>query len=69
MNEATTYRVPTVGSGHCSAAIIEEVGRLRGVESVAVDLRAKLARVTGRGVDASSVLAAIYAAGYKAVIE
>ena len=69
MNEATTYRVPTVGSGHCSAAIIEEVGRLRGVESVAVDLRTKLTRVTGRGVDASAVLAAIYAAGYEAVTE
>jgi|Tabmets5t2r1_1033131.scaffolds.fasta_scaffold06646_2 copper chaperone len=68
MSEATTYHVPEVGSGHCSAAIIEEVGRLKGVQSVEVDLRAKLVLVRGRGVEATGVVAAIYAAGYEAVI-
>jgi copper chaperone CopZ len=68
MNEATTYHVPDVGSGHCSAAIVEEVALVEGVERVTVDLRAKLAQVTGRGVDTSAVVAAIYTAGYEAVI-
>jgi copper chaperone len=68
MNEATTYHVPDVGSGHCSAAIIEEVGRLTGVQRVEVDLPQRLVRISGRGVDAPAVVAAIYAAGYEAVI-
>jgi copper chaperone CopZ len=68
MNNATTYRVPTVGSGHCSAAIIEEIARLRGVRSVEVDLRAKLVRVAGRDLNATAVVAAIHSAGYEAVV-
>jgi copper chaperone len=68
MNGATTYRVPDVGSGHCSAAIIEEVARLKGVQSVQVDLRSGLVRVAGPDVNATAVVAAIYTAGYEAVI-
>jgi copper chaperone len=67
MNEATTYHVPDVSSGHCSAAIIEEVRRVKGVESVEVELRTKRVRVGGRDVNATAVLAAIYAAGYGGV--
>ena len=68
MNEATTYDVPEVGSGHCSAAIIEEVALVEGVQSVEVDLKRRLVRVAGRDVNATGVVAAIYAAGYEAVI-
>ena len=68
MNETTTYHVPDVGSGHCSAAIVEEVARLKGVERVEVELRSGLVRVAGRGVSATAVAAAIYAAGYEAVV-
>jgi copper chaperone CopZ len=68
MNEATTYEVPEVGSGHCSAAIIEEVALVEGVQSVEVDLQRRLVRVAGRDVNATDVVAAIYAAGYEAVI-
>ena len=68
MNEGTTYHVPDVGSGHCSAAIIEEVIRLKGVERVEVELRSGLVRVAGRGVNAPAVVAAIHAAGYEAAI-
>jgi copper chaperone CopZ len=68
MDEATTYHVPDVGSGHCSAAIVEEVAPLRGVQSVEVDLRQRLVRVAGRDVSRRAVVAAIYAAGYEAVI-
>jgi copper chaperone len=67
MNDATTYRVSEVGSGHCSAAIVEEVGRLKGVQRVDVDLPPRLVRVSGRGVEVPAVIAAIYAAGYEAV--
>jgi copper chaperone len=68
MNEATTYHVPDVGSGHCSAAIVEEVARLNGVQRIEVDLRSGLVRVAGPDVNATAVVAAIYAAGYEAVI-
>jgi copper chaperone len=68
MNEATTYHVPDVGSGHCSAAIIEEVAAVKGVQSVEVDLRQRIVRVAGRDVSATAVVAGIYAAGYEAGI-
>jgi copper chaperone CopZ len=67
MDEATTYDVPQVGTGHCSAAIIEEVAMVEGVQSVEVDLKRRLVRVAGRNVNATGVVAAIYAAGYEAV--
>jgi copper chaperone CopZ len=68
MNETSTYHVSDAGSGHCSAAIVEEIARLKGVESVEVDLRSRLVRVTGRGLDTPTVVVAIYAAGYEAVV-
>jgi copper chaperone len=35
---STTYTVSGMTCGHCVAAVIEEIGRLPGVEQVLVDL-------------------------------
>ena len=68
MNQTTTtYSVPGVSCGHCEAAITEELGRLSGIQSVAVDLEAKLVCVRGEEIDDAAVVAAIDQAGYEAV--
>ena len=61
-----TYRVPDMSCGHCEAAITEEVTQVTGVESVCVDLDAKVVQVGGQGIDEAAVIAAIYEAGYEA---
>jgi copper chaperone len=60
-----TYSVPGVSCSHCRAAIAEEVGALRGVAAVDVDLDAKLVTVHGGGLDVREVRAAIESAGYE----
>jgi copper chaperone CopZ len=66
-NDATlTLIVPGMHCGHCEAAVTEEVERVPCVESVDVDLDAKLVRVHGAGVDRAAVVAAIDEAGYDA---
>lgn len=67
MNKTSTYSAPGISSGHCEAAITEQLAGLRGIESIAVDLDAKLVRVSGRTFDDAAVIAAIYEAGYEAV--
>jgi len=64
MSETRTYRVPGVSCEHCRASITEEVGAVDGVESVTVDLEAKLVEVTGAGLDDAALRAAIDEAGY-----
>ena len=60
-----TYRVPDVSCEHCVAAITDEVGPLDGVDSVAVDIEAKLVTVVGG--DDAAIRAAIDEAGYDVV--
>jgi copper chaperone CopZ len=43
---------------------VAEVAQVHGIETVAVDLDAKIVTVTGRGVDDEAVRAAIDDAGY-----
>ncbi len=64
MSTTITYRVPGVSCAHCQAAIGEEVGAVPGVESVSVDLEAKLVTVTGENLDDAALRAAIDEAGY-----
>ncbi|MFN8187265.1 MAG: heavy-metal-associated domain-containing protein [Gaiellales bacterium] len=64
MAETLTYRVPGLSCEHCRAAVTSEVGAVAGVESVAVDLEAKLVTVSGSGLDDAAIRAAIDAAGY-----
>lgn len=64
MRETRTYRVPGISCEHCRAAITEEVSAIDGVESVSVDLEAKLVEITGTDLDDEALRAAIDEAGY-----
>ena len=66
MTQTLTYTVPGIHCSHCRAAITEEVSRVEGVESVDVDLEAKLVVVQGEGLDDAELRAAIDEAGYEA---
>ena len=65
MTQTTTYLVPGMTCEHCVAAVGAEVGKVPGVEAVAVDLATKEVRVTGDPVR-DDVIAAIDEAGYDA---
>jgi copper chaperone len=52
--------VPGISSGHCRAAIRDEIGSVRGVESVEVDLETQRVVVAGDGLDDRAIRAAIY---------
>ena len=67
MNQTAIYLAPGISTGHCQAAIIEQLARLDGVNSVAVDLEARVVRVTAQHIEDAAVIAAIYEAGYDAV--
>jgi copper chaperone len=67
MSETITYSVPGMSCGHCRAAITAEVSAVPGVESVDVDLEAKLVAVTGDDLLDAALSAAIDEAGYEAV--
>jgi copper chaperone len=64
MTETITYGVPGVSCEHCRTAITGEVAAVEGVESVDVDLVAKIVTVRGDGLDDSALRAAIDEAGY-----
>jgi copper chaperone len=61
---AITYSVPGMHCEHCEAAVIEELRAVAGVESVEVDLGAKLVTVRGVGLDDAALRNAIEEAGY-----
>lgn len=67
MSETLTYSVPGVSCGHCRAAITAEVTAIDGIETVDVDLDAKLVRISGERLDEAVLVAAIDEAGYEAV--
>jgi len=62
-----TLLVEGMSCDHCRVAVTDEVSRVSGVDSVDVDLDAKLVRVGGADVDASAVIDAVDEAGYDAV--
>ncbi len=64
MNETITYRVPAIHCGNCEAAIKREVGAVEGVETVEVDLDAKLVKVHGERLDDEKLRGAIDEAGF-----
>ncbi len=62
----STYTVVGMTCGHCVAAVTEEVGAVRGVTSVDVDLPTGALTVTsGAPVEADAVRAAVEEAGYQ----
>lgn len=66
MSDTVTYTVPGMSCEHCRAAISEELTGAAGVESVEVDLKAKLVTVSGGQLDDAILRAAISEAGYEA---
>lgn len=67
MTSLQTYTVTGMTCGHCEAAVREEVGRLPGVEEVAVSAETGQLDLTVSGpVDDAAVVAAVDEAGYVA---
>lgn len=62
MSEPRTYSVPGISCGHCKSAIEAEVSEVDGVDSVVVDVDAKLVTVSGG--DDAAIRDAIDEAGY-----
>ena len=68
MSAATlTFTVPGMSCGHCEVAVRAEIGKVDGVRQVEVDLATKQVVVSGEGLDANAVAAAVDEAGYEAV--
>jgi copper chaperone len=65
---ALTLAVEGMSCEHCKLAITDEVTRVPGVETVEVDLDAKLVHVRGTAVDQGAVVGAVDDAGYEAVV-
>ena len=65
---AITLSVPGMTCGHCEAAVKSEVGKVAGVESVAVDLDSKNVVVTGTDLNTEALIAAVDEAGYEATV-
>jgi copper chaperone CopZ len=63
-----TLAVEGMSCDHCRHAITGEVAQVSGVESVEVDLDAKVVRVRGTGLDAAAVIRSVEDAGYEAVV-
>ena len=59
------YTVEGMTCQHCVASVQEEVGEVRGVRDVAVDLTSGRVDVTGSDVDDAAVRAAVEDAGYR----
>jgi copper ion binding protein len=65
MSQTSTYTVVGMTCGHCVSSVSEEVGAIRGVEQVAVDLEKGSLTVTATApVDEAAVRAAVEEAGY-----
>jgi len=61
----TTYTVNGMTCDHCVLSVREEVGDVHGVTAVDIDLGSGRMVVTGGGVDAAAVRAAVAEAGYE----
>ena len=59
-----TYEVVGMTCGHCRGAVMDEVGRVPGVDAVDVDLESGRLEVRGEGVTADRVREAVEEAGY-----
>lgn len=65
MSETTVLLVPGMTCGHCEASVKQEVGKVAGVTSVAVDLDSKLVTITGTDLDRATLVEAIDEAGFE----
>ena len=60
------YRVPGMNCGNCERAIRHQLSHVEGVESVEIDLEARLVVVRGERLSDTQLRAAIDEAGYEA---
>jgi copper chaperone CopZ len=67
MSDTVVYRVEGMSCEHCVAAVTLALQAVPGVDTVAVDLEAKLVTVSGDGFGDRHVRAAIGEAGYEAM--
>jgi copper chaperone len=65
MSDTRRYAVPGIHCGHCAAAIKEEVSSVEGVESIDVDLDAKVVTIHGHALSDEALREAIEEAGYE----
>jgi copper chaperone len=66
MSTTTVFTVSGMTCGHCVAAVTEEVGKLRGVEGVEIDLASGAVTVVADGpVDPTAFAAAVDEAGFE----
>ncbi len=61
-----TYSVPDMSCDYCERAVTSELLDVGGVQSVDVDLDAKLVTIRGANLDDAALRAAVMEAGYKA---
>jgi copper chaperone len=66
MSDTMAYVVPGIHCGHCAAAIKEEVSTVAGVDTVDVDLDAKVVTIGGEALSDQALREAIEEAGYEA---
>ncbi|MES2642454.1 MAG: heavy metal-associated domain-containing protein [Myxococcota bacterium] len=69
MLEEITLKVDGMTCGGCVNGVEKAVSRVRGVTEVKVDLKAGTARVRGTALDAETLVAVVYDAGYEARVE
>lgn len=62
-----TYSVTGMTCGHCVSAVTEEVSKVDGVDTVAVDLESGQVTITGAGYTDEQIAAAVDEAGYALV--
>lgn len=68
MSTTATYTVSGMTCGHCVNSVSSEIGKLRGVSDVKVDLATGAVSVTSdQPLDETSVAAAVDEAGYQLV--
>ena len=60
---ARSFQVPDISCDHCKRAIESDLGDLEGVDSVSVDVDAKVVEVEGTASD-EAITAALVEAGY-----
>jgi copper chaperone len=66
MSKTVTYSVPGIHCAHCGMSIREEVSEVEGVETVDVDVDAKVVTIRGEGLSDERLRDAIEEAGYQA---
>jgi copper chaperone CopZ len=67
MRSTRSYPVGGMTCAHCVAAVSGEVGKVRGVDQVDVDLETGIVTVVGDDLDDAAIGAAIDEAGYTVV--